>query len=97
MTSADILFNLFPSTFPPHHLFLFPASALFLLGESFFSFELHLTGDPCDYLILSLIEAGITFFGMHVLHCLVLTNQYLEETDRKFNLFNKTSLIFLKI
>ena len=37
-------------------------------------------------------------FSMHVLHCLVSTNQYLEQTDRKFNLFNKTSSIFfLKI
>ena len=33
-------------------------------------------------------------FGVHVLHCLVSTNQYLESIDRKFNLFNKTSLIF---
>ena len=31
---------------------------------------------------------------MHVLHCLVSTNQYLEQTDRKFNLINKTSSIF---
>ena len=32
----SILFNLFPSTFPPHHYFFFPTSALFLLGESFY-------------------------------------------------------------
>ena len=36
-------------------------------------------------------------FGMHVLHCLVSTNQYLEQTDRKFNLFNKTISIYWKI
>ena len=57
MASADILFNLFPSTFPPHNEFLFPTSALLLLDEYFFSLESHLTGEPCDYFILSLIVA----------------------------------------
>ena len=33
-------------------------------------------------------------FGMHVLNCLVSKNQYLEQTYRKFDLLNKTCLIF---
>ena len=38
-----------------------------------FSLESHLTGEPCDNYRCSELR-----FGMHILHCLVSTNQYLE-------------------
>ena len=72
MTSADILFNLFPSTFPPHRQFLLPTSALFLLDESF-SLESHLMGESCDYFLLSFIIARNSV--MACIFCIVWCQQ----------------------
>ena len=46
---------------------------IIFIGWVFYSLESHLTAEPFDYFILSLIVAQ-----NYVLHCLVSTNQYLE-------------------
>ena len=56
MTSADILFNLFQSTFPPITSFYFRPQHYFY-WKSPFSLESHLTVEPCDYFLLSFIIA----------------------------------------
>ena len=43
--------------------------SIIFIGWVFLSLESHLTGEPCDYFILSPVVVGV-----HVLHCLVSTN-----------------------
>ena len=56
MTSADIVQPI-SKHIPTPSLVLFRTSALFLLDKSFFPLESHLTCEPCDNFILSLIVA----------------------------------------
>ena len=64
----------------PHY----PITSLFFRPQPYFywmspfSLESHLTGEPCDYFLFSIIIAQNNVFCMHILHCLVSTNQYLE-------------------
>ena len=50
-----------------------PRSALFLLDESFFPLEPHLTGEPCDYFLLSFIIAQN--YVLACIFCIVWSQQ----------------------